>query len=336
MWDFRDLRAPVVGAPMAGGPSTPQLAAAVTEAGGLGFLAAGYTTADAVASQVRSVRAATSGPCAVNLFVVEPYQPDARALEAYRHSLEPEAARLGVELGEPRWDDDSWGAKLDLVHDLRPEVVSFTFGCPSATVLHRLTQRDVLTVVTVTTVDEARRAAARGAAALCVQGADAGGHRGSWDLASAPDPTPLEGLVAGVRAAVDLPVLAAGGLSDAAGVRTVLARGAVAAQVGTAYLLAEEAGTNPVHRAALVDPAFASTEVTRAYTGRWARALSNRFTREHRDAPAGYPQLHHLTAPVRSAAVAAGDAQTAHLWTGTGHPQVRSASAADITRSLTP
>lgn len=321
---------------MAGGPSTPALAAAVSEAGGLGFVAGGYKTADRVAAEVAAVRAATSAPVGVNLFVVEPYEPDADALEAYRRSLEPEAARLGVELGEPRWDDDHWQAKLDLVLDVRPDVVSFTFGCPDSDVLGRLAEQGVLSMVTVTSVAEAREAVARGAASLSVQGPDAGGHRGTWDLEAEPDPTPLLDLVSGVLRAVGLPVVAGGGVSAAADVASVTGRGALAAQVGTAYLLADEAGTNPVHRAALSDPAYVDTALTRAYTGRWARGLANRFIAEHAGAPAGYPHLHHLTARLRAAAVAAGDAQVAHMWAGTGHPQARTAPAGEITRSLTP
>ncbi len=321
MLDLRGLVRPVVGAPMAGGASTPALAAAVSEAGGLGMLAAGYKTADALAAEVQAVRAATSAPFGLNLFVVEPYEPDLAALSAYRRSLEPEAARLGVDLGEPRWDDDHWQAKLDLALETRPDVVSFTFGCPDADVLRRLTDRGVLTMVTVTSVAEAREAVARGAASLSVQGPDAGGHRGTWDPEAAVDPTPLLDLVSSVLAAVDAPVVAGGGVTGAADVASVVGRGAVAAQVGTAFLLADEAGTNPVHRQAMTDPGFGATDVTRAYTGRWARGLANRFMADHADAPAGYPHLHHLTAPLRTAAVAAGDAQVAHLWAGTGHAQ---------------
>lgn len=321
---------------MAGGPSTPALAAAVCNAGGLGFVAAGYKTAAAVAAEIRAVRAATSGPVGVNLFVPQPYEMDPATLEAYRRSLQPEAARLGAELGNPRWDDDDWRAKIELVFEERPEVASFTFGCPSSDVLRRLARRGVLSTVTVTSVAEAREAVARGAASLAVQGPEAGGHRGIWELTATPDPAPLPDLVSAVVAVVGVPVVAGGGLTDAPHVAGVLRRGAVAAQAGTAYLLAEEAGTNPLHRAALCDPAFAATDLTRAYTGRWARGLANRFMAEHTDAPAGYPQLHHLTRPLRAAAVAAGDAQVAHLWAGTGHAHVRRAPAAEITRSLTP
>lgn len=334
MLDLRDLGVPVVCAPMAGGPSTPALAAAVTGAGGLGFLAAGYRTAERVAADLAEARALTSGPVGLNLFVVEAYDADPAALGAYRASLAPEAARLGAELGDPRWDDDAWAAKLDLVLDARPDAVSFTFGCPEAAVLRDLADQGVLTTVTVTTVDEARVAVDRGAASLALQGDHAGGHRGTWDQDAEPSTTPLLHLLDAVVAAVDVPVVAGGGLADASDVARVLGRGAVAAQAGTAYLLADEAGTNPVHRAALVDPDLESTTLTRAYTGRWARGLANQFVREHADAPAGYPHLHHLTSPLRAAAVAAGDCQVAHLWAGVRHRVAVAAPAAAITATL--
>ena len=336
MLNLHDLSAPIVGAPMAGGASTPALAAAVSGAGGLGFLAGGYKTADQLAVEIDAVRSATSEPYGVNLFVVAPFEPDPETLAAYQRALEPEAALFGVGLGDPRWDDDDWRSKLELVLEVRPDVVSFTFGCPDRQVLRALRQRDIHTTITVTTVAEAREAEARGAGSLAVQGPDAGGHRGTWDLQADPDPAPLLDLLPEVVAAVGVPVAAGGGLTDVTGVSSVLERGALAAQVGTAYLLANEAGTNPVHRAALTDPAFAKTDTTRAYTGRWARGLANRFMADHRDAPAGYPHLHHLTAPLRASAVAAGDPQVAHLWSGTGHAQARTGPAASITRSLTP
>ena len=321
---------------MAGGASTPALAAAVREAGGLGYVAAGYKTAAAVADDLAAVRAATSGPLALNVFIVERHEPIKEELDAYRAALEPEAKRLGATLGEPTWDDDGRRAKLELVLDERPDLVSFTFGCPEAEVLSRLADAGVHTAVTVTTADEAREAVVRGAQSLVVQGPDAGAHRGTWDLLAEPSTQPLPELIRDVRAAVDVPLVAGGAVMDAADVEAVLGAGAVAALCGTAYLLADEAGTNPLHRKALTDPAFEVTELTRAYTGRWARGLANRFIAEHRDAPAAYPQLHHLTAPLRKAAVAAGDAQVAHLWAGTGHALARPGPAAEITRSLTP
>lgn len=336
MLDLRERPIPVLAAPMAGGPSTPALAAAVSTAGGLGFLAAGYKTAEQAAADLDAARAATSEPLGLNLFVVSPYEPDLDAIEAYRRALAAESARLRVELGEPHWDDDHWAAKIELILDTRPDLVSFTFGCPPAELLHRLADADVLSMVTVTSVTEAREAVARGAASLTVQGPDAGGHRGTWDLEAEPPATPLLDLVSAVVAAVEVPVVAGGGVTGAADVAAVLDHGAVAAQVGTGYLLADEAGTRELHRAALGDPAFAATALTRAYTGRWARGLANRFIAEHADAPAGYPHVHHLTAPLRAAAVAAGDPQVAHLWAGTGHARAQATSAAEITASLNP
>lgn len=321
---------------MAGGPSTPALASAVSGAGGLGFLAAGYKTAEAVAEDIAAVRATTTAPLGVNLFVVEPCEPDPTTVQAYRRSLEPEAARLGVELGETRWDDDQWSAKLELMLDTRPDVVSFTFGCPSADVLRQLADCGVLSMVTVTSVEEARAAVARGAATVSVQGPDAGGHRGAWALTDLTDATPLAELAAGVISVVDVPVVVGGGIDSAEAVHSLLTLGAVAVQIGTAYLLADEAGTNPTHRAALNDPAMTETALTRAYTGRWARGLANRFMAEHADAPAGYPQVHHLTNPLRKAAIAAGDMQVAHLWAGTNHASARAESAAEITTRLAP
>jgi nitronate monooxygenase len=336
MFEPRSLESPIVGAPMAGGPSTPELAAAVSAAGGLGFLAAGYKSAGQLAAQIQRARELTSAPVGVNLFVVEPVEPDPAALQAYRVALEPEAQRLGVTLGTPRWDDDGWAGKLEVVLDLQPEVVSFTFACPDADVLGRLTAAGITTMVTVTTAAEARIAEARGARALSVQGPGAGGHRATFDQSATPTQAPLGSTVEEIVAGTGLPVVAGGGIATAGEVAGLLSRGAVAAQVGTALLLADEAGTNALHREALTGGRFTSTTPTRAFTGRLARGLTNRFITAHPDAPVGYPHLHHLTAPVRAAAVAQHDADTAHLWAGTGFPAIHGGPAATVVDALTP
>ncbi|MFC7331055.1 nitronate monooxygenase [Marinactinospora rubrisoli] len=331
---FEDLDVPVVAAPMAGGGSTPELVAAAAEAGGFGFLAAGYRDVAAMTEQVRSVRARTRRPFGVNLFVPGPDIADAAAVARYRDRLAPEADRLGVRLGEPRWTSDAFTAKVAALAADPVPVVGFTFGCPPPAAVGALHRAGSAVVVTVTSAEEARAAAEAGADALSVQGAEAGGHQGSFDD-TAERTAPLAEVLAQVSAAVRLPLLAAGGITGPEGVRAVLAAGAVAAQVGTVLLRSHESGASAVHRDALADPARTATAVTRAFSGRRARGLVNRFLTAHDPAaPAAYPQIHHLTAPLRAAAARAGDAGTVNLWAGTGFRAARSAPAAEIIAGL--
>lgn len=304
----------VVLAPLAGGPSTPELVAAVSNAGGLGFLAAGYLTAEAFAAQLARTRALTDAPFGVNLFVLERGAVDEQAVAAYAAELEPDARRLGVALGEPHFEDDELQAKLALVADAGVPVVSTTFAPPPPALIDRVHGYGGAVWPTVTSAGEARAAEAAGADALVVQGAEAGGHRGTWD--DADDDTPLLELLGRIRAAVDLPIVAAGGIADATDTARALAAGARAVQAGTAFLLAPEAGTSDPHRRAL--EAGGETAVTRAFTGRRARGIVNGFMRAHTGAPSAYPHVHHLTAPLRAAARAAGDADGINLWSGTG------------------
>jgi len=338
-FSFSELALPLVGAPMAGGPSTPALAEAVSQAGGLGFVPGGYRTPQQLADDVTAARAAGSGPVGVNLFVPQPSDADMVLLDEYADLLEPLAEHYGVELGQPRLgDDDCWPEKLEVIADLRPTVVSFTFGTPQPEDLERLRALRILTVVTVTSAYEAGIALAHGADALVVQGPDAGGHRGTFAPDVRPGSEPLDDLLAEIsHAHGDVPLVAAGGLGTAADVARVLKRGAVAAQVGTALLLADEAGTNPTHRAALTNPEFGNTTVTCAFSGRYARSLENDFTRTFEDvAPVGYPEINHMTTPIRAAAVALDDPHGTSLWAGTAYRSVRSGPAAEILAALTP
>lgn len=336
LFDIRELSRPVVVAPMAGGPSTPELAAAGTDAGGLGFVAAGYLTAEVFADRLATAQRLTSGPLGANLFVPQPSVAGRAAAEAYAQQLAADAGRYGVAAGEPRSDDDAWAAKIDVLCDLRPAVASFTFGLPSAAEVDRLHDAGLALAGTVTTVEEARAALQRGMDALAVQGPDAGGHRGTFDPAVRPATQPLGELLATVLAEADVPVVAAGGLIDGDDVAAVLDAGAVAAQLGTAFLLADEAGSTPVHRAALRDPQFTDTAVTKAFSGRYARGLRNRFVDEHDDqAPLAYPEVHYLTSPLRAAAVRAGDPHGTNIWAGTKFRGARTGSVAEIMAALT-
>ncbi|WP_214368231.1 nitronate monooxygenase [Pseudonocardia sp. H11422] len=323
------LAVPVVAAPMAGGGTTPELVAAVGAAGGFGFLAGGYLDAAALADRITALRALSDRPFGVNLFVPGPRR-DAGVAE-YRERL----VAAGLEPGEPRHDDDGYPAKVALLLAEPVPLVSFTFGCPDAATVRGLHAVGSEVVVTVTGPAEARVAARAGADALVVQGMEAGAHRGLFlDDATHPAGGEALGVLAVLRlvaAAVDLPLVAAGGIADGAGVAAVLAAGAVAAQLGTAFLLCPEAGTKAMHRAALSAPDGPGTEFTRAFTGRIARGIRNPFLDEHTAAaPAAYPQVHHITARIR----AQGDADRMALWAGQAYPLARALPAAALVALL--
>jgi nitronate monooxygenase len=334
-FDLRGLAVPVIVAPMAGGPSTPELAAAGTNAGGLGFVAAGYLSAEALAERIAAARKLTTGPLGVNLFAPQPSAATAEAIEKYAAALAPDVQRYEAKLGEPAYNDDAWAAKVDVLLDMRPEVASFTFGLPSVEECKRLRDAGIATVGTVTSVYEADAAVDCGVDAIAVQGPSAGGHRGTFDPVAEPNAQPLPELLAAAVARVSVPVIAAGGLVTADDVKRVIEGGAVAAQLGTAFLLADEAGSSPVHRAALQDPQFTETVVTKSFSGRYARGLHNRFIDDHEaQAPFGYPEIHYLTGPLRAGSVRAGDPHGTNVWAGTGFKSIRSAPVADLMKDL--
>jgi nitronate monooxygenase len=317
---------------MGGGPSTPALTAAVSAAGGLGFLAAGYRTPEAVRADIREVRERTERPFGVNLLVPSPRGDVGERVARYAEALRGEAERYGVALGEPRHDDDGWPDKLALLAEERVAVVSFNFGCPEPEVLEELHGAGAAVWITVTTPAEAAVAERAGADALIVQGVEAGGHRGSFDD-EAPGDIGLLALLQLVADAVDLPLVAAGGLANGRGLAAVLAAGAQAAAFGTAFMLTPEAGTSPPHRTALAGDA--GTALTRAFTGRTARGVVNRFMLEHdAGAPSAYPEVHHLTAPLRSAARGAGDPDGFHLWAGQAHGLAEELPAGELVERL--
>jgi len=320
------LAIPIVGAPLAGGASTPALAAAVSEAGGLGFVAAGYKAPDAMAADIAATRELTDKPFGVNVFAVTPTEAEPAVLEAFR-------GRLGPEAGEPRTDDDGFAGKVErLLADPVP-VVSFTFGCPERELIERLRAAGSAVWVTVCDVAEARTAAAAGVDALVVQGFEAGGHRAAFDDGAPGDAGLLALLQLVAAAAPGMPLVATGGIATGRGVAAVLAAGAAAAQIGTALMRCPEAGTAEVHREALARPG--RTAVTRAFTGRSARGIVNAFMREHETgAPHAYPAVHYMTAPLRARAKETGDADALHLWAGQAHELIRDVPAGRLVREL--
>ncbi|GGV77523.1 oxidoreductase [Streptomyces gelaticus] len=323
---------------MAGGTSGPQLAAAVSEAGGLGFLAAGYKTADGMYNEIKQLRGLTGQPFGVNLFMPQPALADPSAVEVYRHQLAGEAAWYETPLGDPdSGGDDNYDAKLAILLEDPVPAVSFTFGCPTRDTLDAFAGVGTYTVVTVTTPEEAQAAQWAGADAVCVQGVEAGGHQSTHrdDPQTDGAGIGLLSLVSQVRETVQIPIVATGGLMRGSQIAAVLAAGAEAAQLGTAFLVCPESGASPLHKQALTNPLFVRTALTRAFSGRPARGLVNRFMREHGPyAPAAYPQVHYLTAGLRKAAAKAGDAQGMALWAGQGHRMARELPAGRLVRLL--
>jgi nitronate monooxygenase len=337
MFHTTDIRSRIVQAPLAGGASTPELTVAVSEAGAFGFLAAGYKAAGDVAAHIAAVRAAGVTAFGVNVFAPPVAGPaDPAVVAAYVSSLDADAERFGVAPGEPRFDDDGYEAKLELLLSDPVAVVSFTFGCPAAPLVDRLHAAGTAVWVTVTEEAEALEAVAAGADALVLQGVEAGGHRGSFADVDGVGETPLDELLAAV-VALGLPaaLVAAGGIATRERVAAVLAAGASAAAVGTAFMLCPESGTSAPHREALAGPG--ETRLTRAFSGRRARGIVNAFMDAHDDAaPSAYPEIHHVTAPIRAAARAAGDASAINLWAGTAHEHALELGAAEVVRRLTP
>lgn len=330
-----DSPLPIVAAPMAGGPTTVALAEVVGAAGAYPFLAGGYKSPEALAAEIEQLRPRVHG-FGVNLFVPSGIAPDRVSFAAYAEELRGEAAAHGVPLdAEPVIDDDHWEQKLRLLIERPVPTVSLTFGLPDADDIAALRRAGTRVLASVTSVAEARLARAAGVDGLIVQGPDAGGHSAVFDPSRIPEPIGTAALVRRVIRESGLPVIAAGGVDGPDAVARLLAAGAEAVAVGTLLLRTDEAGTSQPHRAALADPAFDETVITRAFTGRPARALRNGFIDRHGStSPNAYPAVHHLTRGLRAAAARSGDTDRLHLWAGTGYRSASEGPAAEVVRRL--
>lgn len=343
------FNSPLIAAPMAGGTTTAALTLAAQGAGAFAFAAGGYKTAEQLAAHIAPLRAA-GVDFGVNLFVprTTPLSAGtAERLAAYRSELLATASRFGAEvpLTAPPQEDqrvqDYWDEKIALLLTDSVPVVSFTFGLAPAEVVAQLHKAGTQVVASVTSVAEAVAAVATGVDALMVQHANAGGHTAAFLPAestgggqSAMNATLAE-LLSEVRSAVSVPLVGAGGVSSPAEAKAALAAGATAVAIGTALIRTEESGARPLHKDALADPSYTQTVMTRAFTGKPARALVNDFVRDHTaTAPDAYPEVHFLTAPLRAAAAAAQDPQALNLWAGTGWKSAQAIPAATVVRQF--
>ncbi|GAA2178660.1 nitronate monooxygenase [Leucobacter tardus] len=325
---------PLVAAPMAGGATTDELAAAATSAGAFAILAGGYLSAAALDERIRAAR--VWGDFGVNLFVPGTDTVDGTAFARYADALEGEARAAGVELDPvPRTDDDAWHEKLALLCAQPVPVVSLTFGLPDRSDIGRLQRAGTAVLATVTTSTEARAAVEAGVDGLVVQGPSAGGHSATWDPNRRITDGQTAPLVSAVRAITALPLIAAGGVDGPASVTELLRAGADSVAVGTLLLRTDESGASATHRAALASPAYTDTTMTRTFTGRPARALRNGFIARHEAHEiTAYPAVHHLTRELRRRAAEAGDADRVHLWAGTGYRAAQTGPAAHVIRAL--
>lgn len=324
------------------GVSTPQLAAAVSNAGGLGAIGVGATDAAGSAEMIAETRAATDGPFNVNVFSHETPQPDPEAEQAWLDLLHPLFAEFDA--APPArlrtiyrsFDDDP--DLLALLIETRPAVVSFHFGLPGAQAVRALRDAGITLLATATNTDEGRRIKAAGLHGIVAQGIEAGGHRGVFDC-RAPDPQ--LGTLALTRlltAELDMPVVAAGGIMDGAGIAAALRLGAVAAQLGTAFIDCPESAADAAYRAALHGPGGYRTRLTSVISGRPARALENRFTAEDSVArhgtPPAYPIAYDAGKALNAAAKAAGEHGFGAQWAGQGAPLARTLPAAELVATL--
>lgn len=334
-----DTRWPIVQAPMAGSQGAA-LAIAVSKAGGLGSLPCAMLTVDAMRKELAAIRAATDRPYNVNFFVHTPPEPDARREVAWRAVLAPYYREYGIDpasitAGPGRAPFTAQAA--DALEEFKPAVVSFHFGLPSAELVKRVRSWGSKILASATTVDEARWLEAHGADGIIAQGVEAGGHRGLFLSDDVDNQPGTFALLPQVVRAVKVPVIAAGGIADANGVRAAMALGASAVQVGTAYLLCPEATINAVHRAALKSDQARNTVLTNVFSGRPARGIVNRVIRElgpMNDAAPAFPLASSAIAPLRAKAEAQGSGDFSPLWSGQNATGCKEIPAGDLTRAL--
>jgi nitronate monooxygenase len=329
---------PILLAPMGGSGGTPELAAAVSNAGGMGAWGGAYAKPDEIAAAIRRMRQLTSRPFSINLFAGGYATESAIDPQPMLDIMAEAHAALGLPPPVlPPVPKSPFAEQFEAVLEERPPVFSFTFGLLSPAQIAALKQRGIMVSGTATTVLEARQLAQAGVDTIVAQGAEAGAHRGSFAVPFDESMVPLAGLVRGIRGAVDVPVVASGGLMDGRDIAAALALGAVAVQLGTAFLPCPESGAPAAYKRALLDAKADTTVITRAFSGRPARGIKNTFismVEAKPDAILPFRQQNDLTRPMRNAAGAQGAAGYISLWAGQGVARSRVMPAGELVARL--
>ncbi|WP_167280903.1 nitronate monooxygenase [Paenibacillus lupini] len=331
-----NIQYPIIQAPMAGGPTIPELIAAVSNAGGLGSLGAGYLTPEQIRDTIREIRKRTDRPFGVNLFVPEQTEVSEDIIEKMNNYLNETRTELGISLNSSTSElKETFNEQVQVLLEENVPVFSFTFGIPSQNIIEEMKQCGIVVIGTATTVEEGIQLEAAGVDAIVAQGSEAGGHRGTF-VGEARDA--LIGTMALLPQLVDhvaVPVIAAGGIMDGRGLVASLALGASAVQMGTAFLVSLESGAHAAYKEKILTSNEDSTVVTYAYSGKAARGIRNDFINKMRlysgTIPA-YPIQNTLTRDIRQAAAKANNPEYMSLWTGQGVRLAKELTASDIVK----
>ncbi|MDM5317379.1 nitronate monooxygenase [Fictibacillus sp. b24] len=333
-----NIKYPIIQAGMAGGPTTPELVAAVSEAGALGTLGAGYMTPQQISEAIRDIQVLTEAPFAVNLFLPQSYEMDEESILKMQQHLNKYRSRLGIpELNKVPKIKDLFEKQLEIVVASGVKIVSFTFDAPQKSLVDQLHASGITVIATATTVKEAVVLESCGVDVIVAQGSEAGGHRGTFLDVKNEAMIGTMALVPQVVDAVSCPVVAAGGIMDGRGMAAGLTLGASAVQLGTAFLTVKESGANEIHRQAILASCDTDTKITKAFSGKSARGFKNEMMLEletHGGVLPTYPVQHVLTSDIRKEAGRQGNKEMISMWAGQASALAQVRSAGELVESL--
>lgn len=316
------IKYPIIQAPMAGGITTTNLVSSVSNFGCLGMIGAGYMTPEQIRNQIKDVRGFTNNKFGINLFIPNDFKVSENEISRAIELLQPLKEKLHLQNERPNIptvikERENFHEQLNVIIDEKVPVCSFTFGIPSKEIMTELKKHGIFLIGTATTVTEALLNEEIGMDAVVVQGSEAGGHRGSF--ASDDNPIGLMPLISQVASQVSIPVIAAGGIMDGRGIYDALNLGALAVQLGTAFLTCRESGAYPVYKEAILNSIDDQTVLTRIYSGKWARGIKNKFYQELKDYEVELPEFpiqNTLTSAIRKAAAQQNNPDYMSLWAG--------------------